>query len=45
MNLDPQQHAKITLGYYDAGHMMYIRTESLDRLHQDVSGFLGNALK
>ena len=45
MNLDPQQHAKVSLGYYDAGHMMYIRTESLDKLHQDVSGFLANALK
>ena len=45
MNLDAQQHAKVSLGYYDAGHMMYISTESLDRLHQDVSGFLANALK
>ena len=45
MNLDPQQHAKVSLGYYDAGHMMYIKTESLDKLHQDVSGFLANALK
>ena len=45
MNLDPQQHAKISLGYYDAGHMMYIKTESLDRLHQDVSAFLTNALQ
>jgi len=45
MNLDSQQHDKITLDYYDAGHMMYIKSESLDRLHQDVSGFLANALK
>jgi carboxypeptidase C (cathepsin A) len=45
MNLDPQQHAKITLGYYEAGHMMYLRSDSLDHLKQDVSGFLGNALK
>jgi carboxypeptidase C (cathepsin A) len=45
MNLDPQQHAKVTLGYYDAGHMMYLRSDSLDHLKQDVSGFLGNALK
>ena len=44
MQLDPQQHARITLGYYDAGHMMYIRAESLDHLKQDVSGFLANAL-
>ena len=45
MNLDPQQHGKVTLGYYDAGHMMYLRSDSLDNLKRDVSGFLSNALK
>jgi carboxypeptidase C (cathepsin A) len=45
MELDPQQHAKISLGYYEAGHMMYLRTDSLDRLKQDVSGFLAGALR
>ena len=45
MNLEPGQHQKITLGYYEAGHMMYLRSDSLDHLKQDVSGFLGNALK
>ncbi len=45
MNLDPQQHQKITLGYYDAGHMMYLRSDSLDHLKRDVSAFLTSALK
>jgi carboxypeptidase C (cathepsin A) len=45
MNLDPQQHAKVTLDYYDAGHMMYLRSDSLDHLKQDVSGFLTGALR
>ncbi len=45
MNLDSQQHAKITLGYDDARHMMYLRSDSLDRLKQDVSGFPGHALQ
>jgi carboxypeptidase C (cathepsin A) len=45
MGLDAQQQAKISLGYYDAGHMMYIKESSLDRLKQDVSGFLGKALQ
>lgn len=45
MNLEPGHHQKITLGYYEAGHMMYLRSDSLDHLKQDVSGFLGNALK
>ncbi len=45
MNLDAQQQAKISLGYYDAGHMMYIKSSSLDHLKQDVSAFLGKALQ
>ncbi len=45
MNLDQQQQAKISLGFYDAGHMMYIKASSLDHLKQDVSAFLGKALQ
>lgn len=45
MGLDVQQQAKISLGYYDAGHMMYIKESSLDRLKQDVSAFLTKALQ
>ncbi len=45
MQLDQQDHARITLGYYDAGHMMYIKASSLDHLKQDVSGFLAKALQ
>ena len=45
MNLNAEQHAKITLGYYDAGHMMYIKSDALGRLKQEVGGFLTNALQ
>ena len=45
MNLNAQQHGKITLGYYDAGHMMYIKSDALGRLKQEVGGFLTNALQ
>jgi carboxypeptidase C (cathepsin A) len=45
MNLTFQQHQRITLGYYDAGHMMYINSDSLSRLKKDVSGFLNTALQ
>lgn len=45
MDLDPQQQARITLGFYDAGHMMYIKSSSLDHLKQDVAAFLGKALE
>jgi len=44
MRLDPQQHAKVSLGYYEAGHMMYLRSDSLDHLKQNVSGFLSSSL-
>jgi carboxypeptidase C (cathepsin A) len=45
MNLTFEQHQRITLGYYDAGHMMYIKSDSLSRLKKDVSGFLNTALQ
>lgn len=45
LGLQPEVAKNITTGYYDAGHMMYIRNESLAHLKQDVSKFLGNALK
>ena len=45
MGFDATQHARITLGYYPAGHMMYIRDESLGNLKKDISTFIDNALK
>jgi len=45
MNLTPAQHQKISLGYYDAGHMMYIKSDSLTRLKKEVGGFLNSALQ
>lgn len=45
MGLDAKQHGAISLGYYPAGHMMYIRDESLAELKKDVSAFMNNALK
>ncbi len=45
MSLDQAQHAKVTLGYYGAGHMMYIQDSSLAELKKDVGTFMQNALK
>jgi len=45
MGLDAQQHQSVTLGYYPAGHMMYIRDESLGELKKDISAFMSGALK
>jgi carboxypeptidase C (cathepsin A) len=45
MNLDADQHKRVTLGYYGAGHMMYIQDSSLGELKKDVGAFMANALK
>ena len=45
MNLDQAQHAKVSLGYYGAGHMMYIQDSSLGELKKDVGTFIEKALK
>ncbi|MBZ5533038.1 MAG: peptidase S10 [Acidobacteriia bacterium] len=45
MGLDNAQHSRITLGYYGAGHMMYIQDSSLGELKNDVGRFIANALK
>ena len=45
MGLDQGQHGRVTLGYYGAGHMMYIQDQSLAELKKDVTAFMANALK
>ncbi len=45
MALDKAQHARVTLGYYGAGHMMYIQDQSLGELKKDIAAFIGGALK
>jgi carboxypeptidase C (cathepsin A) len=45
LNLDASVHRNITTGEYDAGHMMYIQSESLVKLKKDVGSFLEGALK
>jgi carboxypeptidase C (cathepsin A) len=45
MGLNEKQHQSVTLGYYPAGHMMYIRDESLSQLKKDVSGFMSGTLR
>ena len=45
MGLDADQHKRISLGYYGAGHMMYIQDQSLGELKKDVGNFMGAALK
>ncbi len=44
LNLDAQRAANISTGYYDAGHMIYIREKSLAQLKQNVSQFISSAI-
>jgi carboxypeptidase C (cathepsin A) len=45
MGLDPTLRGNIATGEYEAGHMMYVHTESLAKLKADVSRFIGEALR
>lgn len=45
MGLDPTVRGNIKLTYYEAGHMMYIQSESLKKLKADFSAFIGDTLK
>lgn len=45
MNLDPQLRKNFSFAYYEAGHMMYIEKNSLQKLKDDVAGFMQTALK
>jgi len=45
LGLEPAERARITTREYEAGHMMYIDTGELKKLHTDVSAFITAALK
>ena len=44
MDLNSAQHGRVSLGYYPAGHMMYIQDESLAQLRKDIAAFINSAL-
>ena len=44
LSLDPSLQANISMGYYEAGHMMYIHLPSLAKLKQDLAAFIQSAL-
>ena len=43
LSLDPSLRQNISMGYYEAGHMMYIHEPSLAQLKQDLAAFIGGA--
>jgi carboxypeptidase C (cathepsin A) len=44
LSLDPSLQSNISLGYYEAGHMMYIHAPSLAKLKQDLAEFIDSAV-
>ncbi len=45
LQLDAGARQRISTGYYDAGHMMYLQQASQKKLHEDVSLFVDAALR
>jgi carboxypeptidase C (cathepsin A) len=44
LGLDPSLTGNVEMGYYQAGHMMYIHRPSLEQLRADLVRFLGKAI-
>jgi carboxypeptidase C (cathepsin A) len=44
LGLDPSLQDNISMGYYEAGHMMYIHLPSLQKMKADLSEFIRSAL-
>lgn len=44
LSLDPSLHKNISMGYYEAGHMMYIHLPSLAQLKADLARFVQSAV-
>jgi carboxypeptidase C (cathepsin A) len=44
LSLDPSLQPNISLGYYEAGHMMYVHDPSLVQLKQDLAAFIQSAV-
>jgi carboxypeptidase C (cathepsin A) len=44
LGIDPSLQRNISMGYYEAGHMMYIHMPSLAQLRSDLAAFVRSAL-
>jgi carboxypeptidase C (cathepsin A) len=42
LGLDPTLRGNITMGYYEAGHMMYVHLPSLEKLKSDLAEWMGD---
>jgi carboxypeptidase C (cathepsin A) len=45
LDLEPRLRPNITLRYYEAGHQLYTRLDSLKKLKEDVRRFIGQSLR
>ncbi|MEZ4792666.1 MAG: carboxypeptidase [Gelidibacter sp.] len=45
MGLDPELKKNIQMEYYEAGHMMYIHTPSMEKFKKDVDAFIDETSK
>jgi carboxypeptidase C (cathepsin A) len=43
LGLDSSLHENITMGYYEAGHMMYIHKPSLVKMKEELAAFIQDA--
>ena len=43
MALPEKERPRIRFGYYESGHMVYVRPEDHRKLRQDVTGFIRDA--
>jgi carboxypeptidase C (cathepsin A) len=44
LSLEPDMQKHISMGFYQAGHMMYIHRPSLAQLKEDLQGFIISSL-
>jgi carboxypeptidase C (cathepsin A) len=44
MGLDPKLRDHVSMGYYEAGHMMYTQLKSLQKVRQDLTKFMASCL-
>jgi carboxypeptidase C (cathepsin A) len=45
LGVEPSWAGHVTMGYYEAGHMMYVHRESHVRLRRDLARFYANAVR
>ena len=45
LGLDPSLRPNVRMGYYEAGHMMYVHPPSLARIKEDLAGFVREAAR